>query len=351
MKRLLIIIISIFMSIILLSSCTATNFTETNKSTEKESEEIMSDTVEIKESVENSSDTEEGQTTEKPTRYDDIIKNTESNIESNTENITESNVNTDTEKPTNVKDYQIIKTKSGYYRLVFDDSSKYSSSSNPDIVGFQIPSWEEFSDKLLKGELTYTEKCSIYWTFPKDQYGFIILDPYVSYKVTHPISHKTFTETWFCGSYFSIDLEFEDYHTEYLFVQISERYSYLLNYDRTFADIDVQEKIIDYEKELSDGSVMTCYNKTVETINNYTTEKYILSNGTKKIFVRKKYDNSINPKIPREIELLGVVDEDKYFKVVNLFDALYALKKDITEDVSDEFIFGIDVEIEERTVE
>ncbi len=73
MKRLFIFIISIFMSIILLSSCTATNFTETNKSTEKESEEFMSDTVETKESVENSSDTEEAQTTEKPTRYDDII--------------------------------------------------------------------------------------------------------------------------------------------------------------------------------------------------------------------------------------------------------------------------------------
>ena len=263
------------MSIILLSSCTATNFTETNKSTEKESEEIMSDTVETKESVENSSDTGEAQTTEKPTRYDDVIKNTESNIESDTENITESNVNTHTEKTTDNKNYQIIKTENGY-RLVFDDTSAFKED-NIDVVGFIVNSWEEVSNKLLKGELSNYEKDSIYWSLPKDDGGVIILNPYVSYKVTHPIPHKTDTKTWFYGSSFSIGLEFEEYYKELVSVAILERYIFMLEYDRNFADIDPQEKNIEYEKELSDGSVMICSNRTVETVKNRTTEKYILS--------------------------------------------------------------------------
>ena len=313
---------------------------------------------------------------------DNIEENTESSIVGSTEDDTESDtkgntqdsnesdivinntdvtVENDTEKSSyvfdyldydKVKDYDIIKTEDGY-RLVFDDPTIYSRySEDPGIVGFPINSWEEFCENLLTGKLTYLEKSNIYWTLPKDSNGFIVLNPYVSYKVTHSFPYEDLgSESYFSGYGFEVTLKGKEYYEELMFVGVLDCLGYVSFYDAVFEDIDTEEKIIEYEKELSDGSVMKCYNKTVETVKKTTVVKYILSNGTKTIFVEKKYGNNENSNIPRSIRLLGVIDGDKYFRVNNLFDAPQNLNCEIKEDLSDEFLFGFDLEIVERTVE
>ena len=110
---------------------------------------------------------------------------------------------------------------------------------------------------------------------------------------------------------------------------------------------------IEYKKELSDGSVMECYNKTTKTSARSITVKYILSNGTKTIFVVKEYSkesyNDQEQNIPTSISLLGNIDGDQYFNMHNVFEAPQLLGHEISEDLTDEFLFGFNVEIVERS--
>ena len=109
-----------------------------------------------------------------------------------TEIITESSEKIETEVPNHikydkVKDYQIIKNEKSY-RLVFDDSKVYPRAEGSIVAGFPIESWDEFSKRLLSGQLTYREKTSIHHSFRKDDNGFMILNPYISYKFSHPLA-------------------------------------------------------------------------------------------------------------------------------------------------------------------
>ena len=279
-----------------------------------------------------------------------LLKDTEDVTQSDTDIVTESTkgIIINLSDYDNVKDYQIIKTENGY-RLVFDDPLLYSKyGGSPGIVGFNIASWEEFSKDLLNGHLSYNMKESIYYTCPKDDEGFIILNPYASYKVSHTLPHNIDHRGSFTGGAFSISLTCDEYYEEIIFVRILEHYVYENIYNSNFADIDWKEKNVEYEKKLSDETIMECYNKTIETNKNFKTVKYILSNGTKTVFVEKIYGNYDDPNIPERIHLLGNID-DKYFEVFNVFEAPQILNHEITEDLSDEFLFGFDVEVVERT--
>lgn len=247
-----------------------------------------------------------------------------------------------------VKDYQIIETENGY-RLVFDEPLVYEYGSDPGIVGFSINSWEEFSEDLLNGNLSYLQKNNIYFTWPKDDSGFIILNPYTSYKVSHTLPHNISHKGTVSGDSFTIGLTCEDYYKERISITILGQYLYKNVYDEDFGDIDIANKNIEYKKELSDGSVMECYNKTTKTSARFITVKYILSNGTKTIFVVKEYSkesyNDQEQNIPTSISLLGNIDDDRYFYVSNIFSTPQILGHEISEDLTDEFLFGFNVEV------
>ena len=82
------------------------------------------------------------------------------------------------------------------------------------------------------------------------------------------------------GDSYFYNLVFDDIQHCYVDVSVLSKYSYDLLYERTYADIGSQEKTIEYEKELPDGSTMICYNKKIieGSSNRYTVVKYILSN-------------------------------------------------------------------------
>ena len=274
---------------------------------------------------------------------DNSIDTTDNSIDTD-EAITESIIdNTSNDE----KDYQVIKTEKGY-RLVFDDPEFYlKNGCNIGVVGFYINSWEDFSDRLLAGILTLDEKTSIYYTFPKDEFGFIILNPYVSYKISHVLPHNVKHESNYTGGGYFACLTCEEYYEEMIFVGVLEYYRYKNVYKSDFADIDNKEIIVEYETELANGSVMRCYNKTTETSKYFITVKYILSDGTKTIFVEKRYDEGSS--IPYKIHLLGNIGDDQYFEVINVFEAPQILQHEVKEDLTDEFLFGFDVEAVERT--
>lgn len=246
----------------------------------------------------------------------------------------------------NVKDYQIIETENGY-RLVFNEPSIYAGH-NSGIVGFNINSWEEFSEDLLNGNLSYNQKLDIYLHSYKDDAGFILLNPYASYKVSHTLPYIIDSRGNFSYGTFDVALTCEEYYEEMIFVEILERYSYKERYDRSFSNIDTENKVLEYKKELSDGSIMECYNKTAETSTYFIIEKYILSDGTKTVFVKKEYSkrsyNDQEDNIPDCIYLLGNID-DRYFCVSNIFEAPQILGHEISEDLTDEFLFGFNVEV------
>ena len=283
-------------------------------------------------------------------------KNIDSTVDESIDNDTDNDTDTDTESTKvtsinlsdydNVKDYKIIETENGY-RLIFDDPLLYSKGIPPYVVGFNINSWEEFSKDLLNGHLSYNMKRNMYYTCPKDDAGFIILNPYASYKVSHTLPYNIDPRGTFTGGAFDIALTCEEYYEEMVFVRILEPYVYKNAYDSNFAGIDWEEKKIEYEKKLSDQTTMECYNKTIETNKNLKTVKYILSNGTKTVFVEKTYYDYDYPNIPHGIHLLGNID-GKYFEVFNVFEAPQILQHEVTEDLSDEFLFGFNIEIVEN---
>ena len=273
----------------------------------------------------------------------------------NNQNITDNSIVTDEAITESIidnasndeKDYQVIKTEKGY-RFVFDDPKFYlKNACSIGVVGFDINSWEEFSEDLLNGNLSFYQKNSIYYSFPKDEFGFIILNPYVSYKTSHVLPHNVKHEPNYTGGRYVACLTCEEYYEERIFVGVLEYYVYKNVYKSDFADIDNKEIIVEYEKELSNGSVMQCYNKIVETSDGLETVKYILTDGIKKVFVEKKYVEGTS--VPYEIHLLGNIDDDQYFEVINVFEAPQILQHEVKEDLTDEFLFGFDVEAVERT--
>jgi hypothetical protein len=124
-------------------------------------------------------------------------------------------------------------------------------------------------------------------------------------------------------------------------INILSKERYNSKYGAAF--IDPKEKNIEYEKKLSDNTVMTCYNKVIKKYDYTTTEEYILSDGEKNIFVAKVYsDDYYDGVLPYDFECLVNIKNEIYFIIEFPWD-------NITEDITDEFLFGFDVEAVERT--
>ena len=241
----------------------------------------------------------------------------------------------------NVKDYQIIKTEKGY-RLVFDDSYAYEEyGSNPGYEGFDIESLGEFHQRLIDGKLTFNEKNHIYHSCHKDDYGYIILNPYISsFKFSHPEADRVECVNYYNGSTQSARVIFEQYPIVRLNVTVPTD-EYTQRIDSWFLRIEQQKKSIEYEKELSNGKNLVCYNKTITDYESMYTEEYILSDGVKKVLISKVYYFS---DIPLTIELFAITENNLYLNAGFLEGTNY------TEIVpSDEFLFGFDVEAVERT--
>ena len=171
----------------------------------------------------------------------------------------ETEKNTDTEKSTNItnsinrdggKDYQIIQVEDGY-RLVFDNPSFYAKCESPQIVGFTIDSWEDFSDRLLAGALTLDEKISLYYTSSKDEEGIIILDPYVSYKISHFLPYQINNVGLYAGVYYHSSITCDEQYTLPISIAILSKPLYDSDFDAAFSDIDIGEKNIEYEEIIS----------------------------------------------------------------------------------------------------
>lgn len=250
-----------------------------------------------------------------------------------------------------VKDYKIIETEKGY-RLVFDEPSRYSGVG-VSYAGFVINSWEEFSERLLVGELTFNEKVSIYETFSKDDDGYIIFDPYISYCFSHPMAVDISLVNFYHGSTYIATLSFEE---ECILpcTFLLHDYSYIKSrYEDVFDMLKEDEQNIEYEEEMSNGKKIVCYNKTItkKSSSNMSTEQYILSDGMKKIFVTKRYDYSdrINYTEDKKlvyIDVYGITNDDLYFSInfsnyVGIEDYDYEYPE---EALTDEFLFGFDIE-------
>ena len=235
-----------------------------------------------------------------------------------------------------VMDYQIIQVEDGY-RLVFDDPSFYAKFEAPQSVGFNIDLWEDFSDRLLSGTLTLDEKIRIYYTFSKDEQGIIILDPYGSYEISHFLPHQINNGGIYAGSYYVPYITCDEQYTIPTGIHILSKDLYNREYDACFSDIDSEEKNVEYEKKLLNNEVMTCYNKTVKTEKYSVVEEYILSNDKKTVFIAKTYNDDYDPYLPYDIHVLVNSKNGIYFSM----DFFW---KDITEDLTDEFLFGFEIE-------
>ena len=249
-----------------------------------------------------------------------------------------------------VKDYQIIKTEKGY-RLVFDDKSRYSGVGAA-YAGFVINSINELSERLLAGELTYKEKVSIYDNFRRDDLGFMILNPYVSYKFSHPASINIFEKCFYHGVTFPVIMYFgEDFTPSYLFIEICDYYYSELAYsdEHDIHRLKEKKQNIEYEQELSNGKTLTCYNKeTIESSSEGYGEQYILSDGVKTFLVEKKYSYESDNNTLSYIDVIGFIDECFIHIDFSFYADVYDYEYS-DEVLTDEFLFGFDVETIERT--
>lgn len=262
-----------------------------------------------------------------------------------TEIITESSEKIETEVPNHikydkVKDYQIIKNEKGYY-LVFDDISVYKQEFGHDTLGFDIDSLEDFSDKLLKGDLTFQEKRDISRCPLKDDNGVSILNPHITYKISHTLPIQVnYEEIQYFGCGISLPIECEEYPSiSPIYITILNSVGYDNEYNAGFEGYTKDEKKIEYEMTLTNGEIVTCYNKIVKTERNQTRERYVLSNGTKDMFVLKTYYKDSTT--PDTVDLVYNIDDTVYFE---FFES--ALNGKIPND---EFWFSFDVEAIERT--
>ena len=266
-------------------------------------------------------------------------------IESGTDTKGATDTETETDIPNyikydKVKDYQIIEDEDGYYYLVFDDISVYESIGHPSSLDFTMTSYEEFLDRLLNGELTFYEKRKICSFIGKDDKGVRILDPHYSYKLSHSSPHQVdYEKIQYHGPCVVLTLECEEYPTNYpIDIVILDAIEYHRDYNAAFGNYTKDESKIEYEITLANGEIVTCYNKIVETRNKKTKEKYVLSNGTKDVFVSKIYlDDSITP---HQIYLCYNINDTVYFDFT-VYKSIFSNG----EFPDDEFWFGFNVEV------
>lgn len=240
-----------------------------------------------------------------------------------------------------VKDYQIIEDDSGY-RMVFNDISVYDPTGHPGPL--KINSFEDFSDRLLKGELTFNEKQNLCSFITKDDNGLNILNPNYSYRILHSLPHQVnYEEIQYLGKGISLEFDCEKHPTPYhITITILEPLQYHNEYGIAFENYTKDESKIEYEMKLINDEIVTCYNKIVETKNNKIQERYVLSNGTKDVFIKKiYYEDSITP---NEIYLCYSINDAIYFNIFSSNISFFS-----GEIPNDEFWFGFDVEAIERT--
>ena len=242
----------------------------------------------------------------------------------------------------NLKDYKIIAVDDGY-RIVFNEPSVYSD--NIGVVGFNISSWEDFCDRLLNGNLSYGEKVMIYSTLPKDEQGVIILNPYVSYKISHNLPYTNLISGHYAGNSFSTGIRCSEKFTEMIDVTIISKSFYDRNY-KDLMDFDSVENI-ESEITLENGNVIKRYNKEYEDVVNVYVEKYGLSDGTKKVYVQKEYwRNEPGCDYLWIIFVTVNIDDNVYFTLdINLLDSECKPLKYEGEIPDDEFWFGFNVEV------
>lgn len=258
-----------------------------------------------------------------------------------------------------VKDYSIIKVDGGY-RLVFDNPSIYDGIGVP-YRGFVINSWEEFSERLLNGELTFDEKVSIYESFSKDADGYILFDPYASYQFFHPMAVDVSLTNFYHGASYRATLSFKEERLFPCFFILRD-YAYIKpreQYRKIFDMLEKDAENIEYEQELPNGGKIVCYNKTITREPYFydgeqtssEVEKYILSDGFKKILVTKNYiytdsNNDTEHNKLVYIDIHGITNDNLYFFIdfsshhIDIDDYEYP-----QEVVTDEFLFGFNVEV------
>ena len=235
----------------------------------------------------------------------------------------------------NIKDYKIIAVDDGEYRIVFNEPSVYSD--NIGVVGFNISSWEDFCDRLLNGNLSYYEKVKIYSTLPKDEQGVIILNPYVSYKISHNLPYTNLIGGTFGGNYYGTGIRCSEKFTEMIAVRIISKSFY----DRDYKDLMDFDSVENVESEitLESGNVIKRYKKEYEDLGNYYLEQYGLSNGTKKVYIQKGFSKDDTGAYLVDIYVTVNIDDTVYFTLdVDVAD--YA--GDLPDD---EFWFGFNVEV------
>ena len=233
----------------------------------------------------------------------------------------------------NLKDYKIIAVD-GEYRIVFNEPSVYSD--NIGVVGFNISSWEDFCDRLLNGNLSYYEKVKIYSTLPKDEQGVIILNPYVSYKISHNLPYTNLIGGTFGGNYYGTGIRCSEKFTEMIAVRIISKSFY----DRDYKDLMDFDSVENVESEitLENGNVIKRYKKEYEDLGNYYLEQDGLSNGTKKVYIQKGFSKDDTGAYLVDIYVTVNIDDTVYFTLdVDVAD--YA--GDLPDD---EFLFGFNVE-------
>ena len=84
-----------------------------------------------------------------------------------------------------VKDFEIIQVDDGY-RLKFNDTDYYEQEHNYEYWGIWLKSIDEIYDGLIHGTLSEYTKSEIFDTFPRDENGIIIPNPYNLYVYILP---------------------------------------------------------------------------------------------------------------------------------------------------------------------
>ena len=84
-----------------------------------------------------------------------------------------------------VKDFEIIPVDNGY-RLKFNDTDYYEQEHNYEYWGICLESIDEIYDGLIHGTLSEYTKSEIFDTFPRDENGIIIPNPYNLYVYILP---------------------------------------------------------------------------------------------------------------------------------------------------------------------
>ena len=185
----------------------------------------------------------------------------------------------------------------------------------------------------------------IYSTLPKDEQGVIILNPYVSYKISHNLPYTNLISGHYAGNSFSTGIRCSEKFTEMIDVTIISKSFYDRNY-KDLMDFDSVENI-ESEITLENGNVIKRYNKEYEDVVNVYVEKYGLSDGTKKVYVQKEYwRNEPGCDYLWIIFVTVNIDDNVYFTLdINLLDSECKPLKYEGEIPDDEFWFGFNVEV------